>query len=81
MVGCMCVCRSTRTVWWIYRDGGVYVCVGVQGLWSLCGVDVKGWWGVCVCVGVQGLCGGYIGMVGCMCVSEYKDCGVCVVWM
>ena len=48
-------------MWWIYRDGGVYVCVGVQGLWSLCGVDVKGWWGVCVCVGVQGLwglCGG-----------------------
>jgi hypothetical protein len=68
----------------------------IQEIGGLCGVHRRClstrnmgsvWWmyrdggGVCVCVGVQGLCGGYIGMVGCMYVSEYKDCGVCVVWM
>jgi hypothetical protein len=48
-------------VWWMYRDGWVYVCVSEYKDYGVCVVDVQGWWGVCVFVRVQGLwglCGG-----------------------
>ena len=42
-------CLSTRnmgSVWWMYRDGGVYVCVSEYKDYGVCVVDVRWWWWV-----------------------------------
>ena len=69
-------------MWWMYRDGGVYVCVSENKDYGVCVVDVQGWWGVCVCVGEQGLwslCGvdvkGWWGV--CVCVGVQGLWGLC----